>query len=94
MRDGARADLLACGDPDSVALAAAYAQGIARNHRFVDDNKRMAVVVSEAILVLNGDALDATEAELVVAFLALAAGELSEEELADWFRLHLAPKPD
>ena len=72
--------------PDAAALAAAYAFGIARNHPFVDGNKRTAAVVSETFLVLNGHALDATDAELVVAVLALAAGELSEDELADWFR--------
>lgn len=77
------------GDPDAAALAAAYAFGIARNHPFVDGNKRTAAVVSETFLVLNGHALEATDAELVVAVLALAAGELSEDELADWFRAHL-----
>jgi death on curing protein len=88
----ARAQNLAVyGEPDAAALAAAYAFGIARNHPFVDGNKRTAAVVSETFLALNGFALDATDAELVVAFLALAAGELSEEELADWFRGHIAP---
>jgi death-on-curing protein len=79
-------NLAAHGEPDAAALAAAYAFGIARNHPFVDGNKRTAAVVGETFLVLNGHALAATDAELVVAFLALAAGELSEEELADWFR--------
>jgi death-on-curing protein len=83
-------NLAAYGDPDAAALAAAYAYGIARNHPFVDGNKRTAAVVSETFLVLNGFGLTATDAELVVAFLALAAGELSEEELADWLRAHLA----
>jgi death-on-curing protein len=78
------------GDPDAAALAAAYAFGIARNPPFVDGNKRTAAVVSETFLVLNGHALDASDAELVVAFVALAAGELNEEELADWFRRHAA----
>jgi death-on-curing protein len=78
------------GEPDAAALAAAYAFGIARNHPFVDGNKRTAAVVSETFLVLNGFQLNATDAELVVAFLALAAGELAEDELADWFRQHLA----
>lgn len=82
-------NLAVYGEPDVAALAAAYAFGIARNHPFVDGNKRTAAVVSETFLLLNGYALDATDAELVVAFLALAAGELSEEELADWFRQHL-----
>ena len=91
--DGAMAraqNLAAYGEPDAAALAAAYAFGIARNHPFVDGNKRTAAVVAETFLVLNGYALNATDAELVVAVLALAAGELSEEELADWFRGHLA----
>lgn len=83
-------NLAAYGQADAAALAAAYAYGIARNHPFVDGNKRTAAVVSETFLALNGFWLNATDAELVVAFLALAAGELSEEEMADWFRLHLA----
>lgn len=78
------------GAPDMAALAAAYAFGIARNHPFVDGNKRTAAVVAETFLVINGHALAATDAELVVVILALAAGELSEDELADWFRTHLA----
>ncbi|MDR2189574.1 MAG: type II toxin-antitoxin system death-on-curing family toxin [Azonexus sp.] len=82
-------NLAAYGDPDAAALAAAYAYGIARNHPFVDGNKRTAAVVSETFLMLNSHVLAATDAELVVAFLALAAGELSEEQLADWFRQHV-----
>ena len=77
------------GDPDVSELAASYAFGIARNHPFVDGNKRTAAVVSETFLVLNGHVLTATDAELVITFVALAAGELSEEELTDWFRDHL-----
>ncbi len=84
-------NLVAYGEPDIAALAASYAYGIARNHPFIDGNKRTAAVVAETFLVLNGYQLAATDAELVVAFLALAAGDLSEEELADWFRGHLAP---
>lgn len=83
-------NLVQYGNPDIAELAASYAYGIARNHPFVDGNKRTAAVVSETFLVLNGSALRATDAELVVAFVALAAGELSEEELTDWFREHLA----
>jgi death on curing protein len=82
-------NLAAYGEPDSAALAATYAFGIARNHPFVDGNKRTAAVVSETFLVLNGYALNASDAELVVAFLALASGDLSEDELADWFRTRL-----
>ncbi|MEO5706682.1 MAG: type II toxin-antitoxin system death-on-curing family toxin [Alteraurantiacibacter sp.] len=83
-------NLAACGDPDLAALAAAYAFGIARNHPFVDGNKRTAAVVSETFVAFNGATLLASDAELVVAFLALAAGELTEDEVADWFRQHLA----
>lgn len=77
------------GEPDVAALTAAYAWGIARNHPFVDGNKRTAAVIAETFLVLNGYFLDASDAELVVAILALAAGELTEDELADWFRFHI-----
>lgn len=80
-------------DCDAPALAAAYAFGISRNHPFVDGNKRTAAVVSETFLVLNGWRLTATDAEIVVAFVALAAGELSEAELAQWFRDHAEPLP-
>ncbi len=82
-------NLAAYGEPDAAALAAAYAFGIARNHPFIDSNKRTAVVVSETFLALNGYVLIASDAEVVVAYLALAAGELPEEALADWFRGHL-----
>jgi death on curing protein len=82
-------NLTAYGEPDAAALAATYAFGIARNLPFVDGNKRTAAVVSETFLVLNGHALSASDAELVVAFLALASSDLSEDELADWFRTRL-----
>lgn len=82
-------NLAAYGKPDAADLAAAYAYGIARNHPFVDGNKRAAAVISETFLVVNGFTLNATDAEIVVAFLALAAGELAEDELADWFRTRL-----
>ena len=77
-------------NPDLAGLAAAYAFGIARNHPFVDGNKRTAAVVSELFLAMNGYELSAGNAEVAVAFLALAAGELTEQEMADWFRQHLA----
>jgi death-on-curing protein len=83
-------NLAAYGDPDAADLAGAYAFGIARNHPFIDGNKRTAAVVSEAFLILNGCQLEASDAEVVVAFVALAAGELGEEEMADWFRQHLS----
>jgi death-on-curing protein len=79
-------NLAAYGQPDASALAASYAYGLARNHPFVDGNKRTAAVVSEGFLNLNGYALNASDAEIVVIFTSLAAGEISESELADWFR--------
>lgn len=79
--------LAAYGDPDLPALAASYAFRIARNHPFVDGNKRTAAVVSETFVILNGyDMPTTSDAEVAATFIALAAGELSEYELADWFR--------
>jgi death-on-curing protein len=74
------------GDDDRCALAAAYAFGIARNHPFVDGNKRTAWVFARLFLALNGLALRFAPEDAIRAMLALAAGELGEEELADWFR--------
>lgn len=79
-------NLAAYGEPDAADLAAAYAFGIARNHPFVDGNKRTAAVIGETFLNLNGLQLDVGNAELVVQYLALAAGEVSEEEMAAWLR--------
>ena len=84
-------NLVAYGDPDAADLAASYAFGIARNHPFVDGNKRTAAVVSETFLMLNGYRLTCSDVEMVMTFLALAAGELSVEALSDWFREHIEP---
>lgn len=84
-------NLAAYGEPDAAALAAAYAFGLARNHAFVDGNKRTAYVVAEVFLALNGCSLTASDAESILTFLALAAGDLSEDALADWFRRYIAP---
>jgi death-on-curing protein len=75
-------------DPDIFRLAASYAFGIARNHAFVDGNKRMAMVVSLAFLDLNGWDIIAPREEFYMAFLYLAEGSLSEEELTAWFTSH------
>jgi death-on-curing protein len=76
----------AYGDPRPAlaALAAAYAYGIARNHPFIDGNKRTAAVVCETFLSLNGHDLAATDVAVVAAFLSLAAGEMSDAETAEW----------
>ena len=80
------------GVQDICALAASLGHGIARNHPFVDGNKRTAYVAVETLLLLNGFALLASDAECVVAMLDLAAGEMSEEEFAIWLRDHTAPR--
>ena len=84
-------NLVAYGAPDAADLAAAYAFGIARNHPFVDGNKRTAAVVSETFLLLNGFALSCGDDELVATFLALAAGALAPDPLAPWFRAWITP---
>ena len=81
----------AYGEPDAATLAANYAFGLARNHAFIDGNKRTALVVSELFLAKNGSRVESNEAETLAIFLDLAAGELSEEELADWFRERIRP---
>ncbi|MBY0283076.1 MAG: type II toxin-antitoxin system death-on-curing family toxin [Sphingomonas sp.] len=83
-------NLVAYGEPDVAELAASYAFWIAKNHPFVDGNKRTAAVVSETFLVLNGYELTCSDVEMVTTFLALAAGELTVEALADWFREHIS----
>ena len=77
------------GEDDRCALAAAYAYGIARNHPFTDGNKRTAWVFARLFLMLNGQTLSFTPRMAIDVVLALAAGELGEDELADWFRQHL-----
>ena len=85
-------NLAAYGEPDAADLAAAYAFGLARNHLFADGNKRSAAVVALTFLLLNGIEFEITEAELVVMTLALAAGDLTEDEVARWFRDHIVPQ--
>lgn len=85
--------LVAYGDPppDLADLAASLAFGIARNHPFVDGNKRTAAVACETFLVLNGTSLTADDLELYPAYLALADGSLAEAEFGDWLRHHIVP---
>ena len=72
--------------PDLAALAAAYAYGIARDHPFVDGNKRTALVAARTFLLLNGVNLEASQDEKYLTFLKLAQGTITEEQLADWIR--------
>lgn len=71
---------------DIASLSASYAFGIAKNHPFLDGNKRTAMVVAITFLNLNGSEFDAPSAEIYIQFLGLAEGMVSEEELSKWFR--------
>jgi len=79
-------------DVDAASLAAAYAFGVARNHPFLDGNKRTAFVVMELFLNLNGWTLEADDADCISTMLALAAGELSEKALTKWLRERIVEK--
>jgi death on curing protein len=79
------------GASDLAALAAAYAFGIARNHPFVDGNKRAAFASIIVFLGLNGFDLDAPQAEATAIILGLAAGDITEEVLAAWIADHIKP---
>ena len=85
--------LLAYGDPspDLCAMAAAYAYGIAKNHPFLDGNKRTAFVVYRLFLKWNGIELNAEKSERYATMLALAAGEMTEENFTTWLRENTAP---
>ena len=74
------------GEADAAGLAAAYGFGIARNHPFIDGNKRTALVCAELFLALNGYQLQAEDANCVSTMLALAAGDSPEAEFAAWLR--------
>lgn len=78
----------AYGDPppDLADLAATLAYGLARNHPFVDGNKRTAYVACRTFLVLNGADIDATTEDKYLTMLALAEGRLSAEQFAAWLR--------
>lgn len=69
-------------------LAAAYAFGIAKNHPFVDGNKRTAFVTAIVFLRVNGYMFHASEVDVVLKITALAAGEMTEQALSDWLRTH------
>jgi death-on-curing protein len=77
------------GQPDACELAAAYAFGLAKNHPFIDGNKRSAFVATELFLMLNGWRLTAGDADCVMVMLRLAAGEVDEASFAQWLRDHV-----
>lgn len=84
--------LHAYGDPqpDLADLAASLCFGIARNHPFVDGNKRTAITSCETFIELNGASLVAGDAEIFPVLLALAEGKLSQEEFATWLRVRIS----
>jgi len=79
----------AYGEGDPCSLAAAYAFGIARNHPFNDGNKRTGWVMARLFLRLNGVTIVFDKADAIQTVLALAAGDLPEEAMADWFRARI-----
>ena len=79
-------NLLAYGEPDFAELAASYATGLAKNHPFVEGNKRAAFLAVGMFLYLNGYRLQATQADATLTVLGLAAGDISEAAFADWLR--------
>ena len=84
--------LAAYGQPDAADLAACYGFGIARNHPFVDGNKRAAFLSIGLFLYLNGWRLSAKQADATLTVFALAAGDLTESELAGWLRERIEPR--
>jgi death on curing protein len=74
--------------PDKAALAATLAFGLAKNHGFVDGNKRTSAVATETFLALNGRKLTASDEQIVQVWTDLAAGRLSQAKLAEWLRPH------
>ena len=84
-------NLVAYGTPDVADLAAAYGFGLAKNHPFVDGNKRAAFLATGLFLRLNGHRLTATQADATITMLRLAAGELTEADFAQWLRAHSRP---
>jgi death-on-curing protein len=79
----------AYGEDDLFALAAAYAFGFARNHPFVDGNKRTAWTLARVFLIKNRHDIEFDEREAIDLVQSLAAGALSERQLADWLREHI-----
>ena len=84
-------NLHAYGETDLVKLATAYASGVVRNHPFIDGNKRTGFLAAYVFLLVNGREIVATEADVVVTMLALAAGEMTDAAFESWLRASVAP---
>ncbi len=85
-------NLVTYGAPDFAALAASYGVGVAKNHPFVDGNKRAALLATGLFLYINGYRLTASQADTTITMLSVAASELSEEAFAAWLRQHCAAR--
>jgi death on curing protein len=81
----------AYAEPSRYELAAAYGFGLAKNHPFLDGNKRIALASIDVFLQLNGFALAASEVETVAVIRDLAAGEIDEDTLARWIEANASP---
>lgn len=84
-------NLFAYQTPSVFELAASYGFGLVKNHPFIDGNKRIGFIVAVVFLQINGWRLEASEVDATLRTLALAAGELSEVEFAEWLRAHSRP---
>ena len=80
------------GEPDVASLAASYGFGLAKNHAFVDGDKRAAFLAVGLFLAANAHRLHATQAEATLTVLAVAGGDMSEEGFARWIRDHIRPR--
>ena len=85
-------NLLVYGEPDTADLAAAYGVGLAKNHAFVDGNKRAAFLAVGLFLALNGYRLNAAQADATLTVLPVAAGEMDEPAFARWIRANCVPR--
>ena len=85
-------NLAAYGQPDVAELAAAYGVWLAKNHAFVDGNKRVAFLAVGLFLALNGQRLVATQVEATVVMLDVAAGVMDEAGFGTWLRAHIQPR--
>jgi death-on-curing protein len=81
-------------DADLARLAAEYAFGLAKNHPFLDGNKRLAFVAANVFLILNGFEIDAAEPAVVDVLFRLADGRLSRPKFAEWVRARMIPSPE
>lgn len=85
-------NLVAYGAPDIADLAAAYGVGLAKNHAFVDGNKRVAFLAVGLFLGLNGWRLSVSQADATLSMLAVAAGQMDESAFALWLRGHIVQR--